>query len=115
MRDQIQVADIRNVYSGRHEGCRCGCNGKYSYASKFVTEGSKARGYAVDQEDVNDRMVAKVVRIINERLNDEATIIDDDYVDVTMENGHIYTAYFCTAAKKARENEAAVFAASSEI
>jgi hypothetical protein len=57
----------------------CGCAGKYSYASKFQAYGSKERGYAVDDDEVNDRTVRMFVKKVSE----------SDGVDVLK--GYIYS------------------------
>lgn len=56
--------DVLEVYSGRDGKCCCGCSGKYSYNSRRVDEGSRERGYALDPKDCNDRMVAKVLKLM---------------------------------------------------
>jgi len=59
----FNLDDVRSVYSGRH-GCMCGCLGKHTYASKFQVEGGKERGYRVDDDEVSDTVVARIVKRI---------------------------------------------------
>lgn len=63
----LEPEDIMCAYSGTPGRCCCGCSGKYSYNSRYIAEATKDRGYAVTAEDVNDRQVAKVLRILKER------------------------------------------------
>jgi hypothetical protein len=62
-------SDVLNVYSGKDGKCCCGCSGKYSYNSKRVEEGSKERGYTVDPEDCNDKMISKVLALMKGNLD----------------------------------------------
>ena len=64
-----RVEDILDVYSGRDGKCCCGCSGKYSYNSKRVEEGSRERGYRLDPEECNDRMIAKVLKLMKANLD----------------------------------------------
>ena len=65
---KAKVEEVLNVYSGRDGKCCCGCSGKYSYNSKRVDEGSRERGYRVDPEECNDKMVAKVLKLMKDNL-----------------------------------------------
>ena len=64
-----KVEDVLDVYSGRDGKCCCGCSGKYSYNSKRVDEGSRERGYRVDPEECNDKMIAKVLKLMKANLD----------------------------------------------
>jgi hypothetical protein len=57
----INIDNVRSVYSGKVGRCCCGCSGTHSYSSKYANEYSKKMGYEVT---VNDRMITKVVNII---------------------------------------------------
>lgn len=100
----IDPKAIKKVYSGNHKNnsCRCGCLGKYYYASEFAAleNWSSPRPAAdhttrIEPEEISDRMVAKVSRILSERF---AEIEAFDYggcagYDLVLENGRTYTAY----------------------
>jgi len=74
--EPIKVEDVTSVYSGREpNGCWCGCTGTYYYPTRVKDEGKKLRGYEIDPDEVNDRMVRKVVGIINANL-DKVTDLD---------------------------------------
>lgn len=84
----IDPDHVVSVYSGR-PGCMCGCRGKHTYARAFVAEGSKRRGYAVDQGEVSDRSVRTIVRKLNA---DPATKVEDGIAFLDL--GHrCYAAY----------------------
>ncbi len=58
----LTVSDVRSVYSGKKGKCCCGCSGTYYYNSSYQEEESKRRGYPIDDEEVSDKMVNKVLR-----------------------------------------------------
>ncbi|MBI4029106.1 MAG: hypothetical protein HY376_01965 [Candidatus Blackburnbacteria bacterium] len=61
----IESDQVMSVYSGKNGRCCCGCSGKHYYASTAIEVGSKHRGYPVEPSEVSDRMVRKVVGLIN--------------------------------------------------
>lgn len=56
---------VLSVYSGRDRACCCGCCGKHYYASATRDTAAKNRGYDIGDEEISDKMIAKVVRLIN--------------------------------------------------
>lgn len=82
--------DIMHVYSGKAGRCCCGCSGKHTYAKAYQKEAGVDRGYPVKDCECNDRMVAKVVRIIRENV--EICEVTADYVAVTI-GSRLYIAY----------------------
>lgn len=56
----LTPAALASAYSGR-PGCACGCRGNYRYASAHREWAGRNRGYAVCDEDVNDRAVARLL------------------------------------------------------
>lgn len=60
----LTTADVLSVYSGKDGKCCCGCAGKHSYNSAHVAEGTKSRGYAVTAEDVSDKNVKRILRLV---------------------------------------------------
>ncbi len=70
----IKFDEVLSVYSGK-PGCCCGCQGKYYYREDLKDEGTKSRGYAVSDDECNDKMVH---RIIN-KLNKTGAIKEDNH------------------------------------
>jgi len=62
---EIDLAQVATVYSGR-PGCCCGCRGKHTAASAHRAWAAKNRGYDFDDDEVSDRQVRRVARIMNE-------------------------------------------------
>lgn len=87
---KIAIADIMSVYSGK-EGCACGCRGKHTYAKAFQAEGTKRRGYKVEDKDCNDRTVAKHVKTIEQHA--DIAEVTAKYVSVLVGERR-YIAYF---------------------
>lgn len=91
------INTVQSVYSGKANSCCCGCCGKHYYASKHVVAAGKNRGYEVTPDEVNDRMVKRVVNIINGiydgTADGEKEFSENDFVSVVV--GHrTYIAYF---------------------
>jgi hypothetical protein len=61
----LTPANVQGVYSGK-PGCACGCKGNYRYHSTQVQAATKRRGYEVTPDEVNDKQVAKVLKIVQE-------------------------------------------------
>ena len=60
----IQVENVLKVYSGKN-GCMCGCNGTYSYATAHQAAGGKDRGYEVSDDELNDNKIKRMVNKFN--------------------------------------------------
>ena len=56
-------------YNGR-PGCMCGCNGKYSYTKKLQEFSGKNRGYSVDDEEISDIVVKRMINRFKKLLKD---------------------------------------------
>ena len=65
----IQFDDVLSVYSGKPHTCCCGCAGKHYYREDLIEEGTKSRGYEVDKEECSNRMVRRVINILNKDPN----------------------------------------------
>lgn len=78
---KIDVNKVSKVYSGR-PGCACGCRGNYFSSSKFPSEGKV----------VNDKMVARVVKLFNDNLDKVEDYGDGIFVYNPSEN-RTYTVY----------------------
>lgn len=92
---ELTPKDIVKVYSGRANSwgnhCRCGCQGSYRYSTGVDI--AKERGYAGDAEDVNDRQVAKALRIVQDNIVDATAADDCEWFDVELPTGRSYTIY----------------------
>ncbi len=88
---------VSSVYSGK-PGCCCGCNGNHRFNSTMVEAESKRRGYAVDAEDVNDKQIRKIVKLL--LTNWPLVEVNDEYREyASLElNGRLYIAYFAEKA-----------------
>lgn len=64
---------VRCSYSGR-PGCMCGCNGKYSYTSKLRSFSGKNRGYSIDDDEINDAAVKRMIGKFKKLLKEGAKI-----------------------------------------
>jgi hypothetical protein len=61
----IKFEDIISVYSGKKDkSCWCGCGGIHRTSTVSREAASKDRGYAYDDEDVNDRFVRKTLGLL---------------------------------------------------
>lgn len=83
---------VRSVYSGK-PGCMCGCKGKYSFNPLHRAEASKERGYDVGDDEVNPRMVARVLRLLQKESSVE---VQDGYIHANI-GGREYVVYLVVA------------------
>lgn len=95
----IVPAQVRSVYSGKAGKCMCGCAGKHSYNPAHQAEGSKARGYAVGEEELSAAQVTRVLRVIqSEAAQGRAEFdIGGEWISARIGNRD-YTAYLTEAA-----------------
>lgn len=82
----LKLEDISSAYSGKAGVCHCGCAGTYYYNSAHRVRAGKHRGYAVTDEDVNDRQVQRVLNIIKKcAVNMTGSVeIGPSYISVTV-------------------------------
>lgn len=66
--ESVTLDQVMSVYSGKKGKCYCGCSGDHRYASAHVGAASEDRGYQVTPDEVNDRQVKRVLRIIKENF-----------------------------------------------
>lgn len=80
------------VYNGRKEGCRCGCNGRYSYTPQM----SVKIGHT-NPKDISDTRVKNIINKIKkfgEQFGIEHTeSLTEDIYNVEIESGRVYTVY----------------------
>ena len=57
----LDISKITRVYNGK-QGCMCGCNGKYTTNPDFQALVGKERGYAVSDDECNERSVKIIAK-----------------------------------------------------
>lgn len=67
--ESVTPAQVMSAYEGRAGKCYCGCAGNHRYASKHREVAGVNRGYAISDDEVNDRQVKKVLRIVKENFS----------------------------------------------
>jgi len=77
----ISLDQVSSAYVGKPHKCMCGCSGKYFYPRVNRLSSSIDRGYAIEDNEVND---AKVKRIINKMIKHQ-----EEGIEVNI--GCIYT------------------------
>ena len=88
----INIDEVECVYSGTPHRCTCGCAGNYFYAERHREHATKRRGYKVDDKDINDTMIKKVLKIFAESKEPVECI--QDYIFTIIVNGNRqYTIY----------------------
>lgn len=80
---------IASVYSGKAGKCCCGCSGKHYYAEAVKGDGKAIRGYEIDADEISDKMITKVVNILN---TTQGAKEEDSYFFVNVGNRD-YVAY----------------------
>jgi hypothetical protein len=93
--NDVSEANILSVYSGKPDGCRCECGGTYRYYSANRLEAERRNGYALEDSDINDRQVRKVLALLKQNADQVERINGlggETIFDVTL-NGRAYTVY----------------------
>lgn len=90
--DKVKLENVSSVYNGRNNTCCCGCAGTHTYASAHRKWASKNRGYVVEDDEVNDAKVKRIVNKINNNM-DKLDIVDSSFVSVVV-GTRLYIAYF---------------------
>jgi hypothetical protein len=92
----IDIQNISSVYSGKSGACCCGCKGKHTYASTHQEWAGTHRGYAVRDDEVNDRTVKLIVNKILKA--DPTTVLENSSEMIAVDNGsRLLVAYRRTA------------------
>lgn len=87
----FKVEDVVSVYSGKAGKCACGCSGKHRYAAAHRALAGERRGYAVADDEVNDRQVRKVANLV---AGAGALLVSDgDGVFYAELDGRLYVVY----------------------
>ncbi len=64
----VTLSQVMSVYSGKKGKCYCGCSGNHRYASAHREAATKDRGYAISDDEVNDRQIKRVFNIVKENF-----------------------------------------------
>lgn len=95
MNNKITREEVISVYSGKDGACCCGCAGKHYYVTEALGNGKTIRGYEIDANEISEKMVKKVIKIIN-----EASVVEDDGDNIsTVVGSRLYVAYRKTEKK----------------
>src|ERR1035437_3145597 len=92
MKNLIDVNEVSCVYSGKSNTCYCGCAGKYSYNPAHVEYSSKNRGYAVTSEEIDIKVVKRIVAKLNKNRDQVVGTAEDLHFTLKVGN-HDYTVY----------------------
>jgi hypothetical protein len=65
----VTLDQVMRVYSGKIGKCYCGCSGNYWCASAHREVAGKDRGYPISDDEINDRMVKRVLKIVKENFS----------------------------------------------
>ena len=96
---KINREAVLDAYSGRKEGCRCGCLGKYFYTKKYQERAGEERGYAVSNDEISETGITRVVNKINKAIEEKKEVdFHKNYINYDN-NGHPVTIYFHPEAK----------------
>lgn len=101
----IDKALVASVYTGGMSKCACGCSGTHRYASAWRQWASDNRGYEVNEDEVSDRQVTRVVNKIARIAEVGGTIEVHEsrlarYISAEQD-GRMYVAYLVDAATEA--------------
>lgn len=90
----IDKSKVSSAYSGKNGKCACGCSGTYWYASAHREAAGKNRGYAVGDEEVNDKQITRVVNKILAIAEGGENVDKCNEYCSAVEGGRVYTVYF---------------------
>jgi len=74
----IDINNVISVYSGK-QGCMCGCNGNHRYHSIHKDLAAAGRGYDLDDSDISDLAVKRMVN----KFNKAGVVTVDQKIDGT--------------------------------
>jgi formate dehydrogenase assembly factor FdhD len=94
----LRPEDLESVYVGKAGRCCCGCSGRHRYASATREQAGKNRGYSVKDDEVNDRQVKKVLKIVKE-YPELARLEEGSHIAVEL-GPKLYIVYFNDAYKE---------------
>jgi len=90
---KIDRSKVRLVYVGK-PGCMCGCRGQYFTTPQYAAEVAEARGYALEEQEVNEVEVAHVLSLMEQFVAGGMSVeLDDDCVFIDT-GAHYYAAWY---------------------
>lgn len=90
----IDITKVTSVYSGKKGMCCCGCAGTHYYPSHMHDKGMALRGYPIEPREINNRMVKRIVNIINRNPDKiEHSSYDNEFLCAVIGKRQ-YVAYF---------------------
>ena len=90
--NKITLDEIISTHNGKAATCCCGCAGTHSYPTDPLLRALAGynRGYAIDDDEANDRKMANVLRKLNQNL----TEVEDEETYFSFETPtRLYVAY----------------------
>lgn len=97
----IDFATVVTVYSGK-PGCACGCRGRYFVTPASEPIAAKRRGYPAFPEDIKEREVRRIVRLLNASPDTKKFGGSEEDIYELEVGGRVYRAY-CTRANTPQE------------
>lgn len=85
----ITLNSVRSAYSGAAKKCCCGCRGKHVYQRLNRIAAGESRGYIVDDNEINDACVARILKKIKSNSD---SVHEGDHVFLEV-NKKIYIVY----------------------
>lgn len=85
---------IESVYSGKDGKCCCGCAGTHRYNSKHARHDH-------ERDSINDKQVAKVLRVVQDGVALGETTVEDTHAWRVV-GTRLYIAYYANVADWAR-------------
>jgi hypothetical protein len=90
----IDLTKVTNVYKGRAGLCCCGCSGKHTYTNRDREKLGKLRGYPIQDDEINDKKVASIVKKMNKLLSEGISpqYELEDFISI-VDDKTVYIAY----------------------
>ena len=86
---EVTLSNVRSAYSGKVGRCCCGCSGKHVYQERTRELASKWRGYSVDDDEINEKKIASILKKIQ---NDPQSYAEDNHIALETER-KLYIVY----------------------
>lgn len=87
----FSMENVASVYLGKPNCCMCGCSGNYAYTSNNAEYSGKDRGYALDDDDIRDRIVKARLKRFN--ADEQEPQVIDGYIFTKVIGNRQITVY----------------------